>query len=165
MTEQYIYPTSSLSTYPPMYSGCFRVLASVSNAAMNMGIQLFFQVSVFLSFGHTPRSGIIGSYGSSVSLHIPTTKTCKNDGNLSPLLNSPPFCFHIWGLVKSRTSVNRINPLTNLNIVSITYLSWISTFLQAFIHFSTCKPHFLKDPCRLSLPHPTHSHSFTSFLL
>ena len=43
-----------------------RVSAIVNRAAMNIGAQLSFQVSVFVTFGYTPRSGIHGSHGSSI---------------------------------------------------------------------------------------------------
>ena len=39
---------------------CFHVLAVLNSAAMNTGVHLFF------SSGYMPRSGIAGSYGSSI---------------------------------------------------------------------------------------------------
>ena len=39
--------------------GCFHLLVSVNNVAVNMGIQ----ISPFSSFGYTPRSRISGLYG------------------------------------------------------------------------------------------------------
>ena len=41
--------------------GCFHVLAIVNSAAMNKGICV--SLSVLVSSGHMPRSGIAGSYG------------------------------------------------------------------------------------------------------
>ena len=41
-------------------------LAFVSNAAMNRVVQIYFQVSVFVSFGYIPRSGIAGLSGCSI---------------------------------------------------------------------------------------------------
>ena len=52
------------STYGHL--GCFHILATGNNAAMNVRVQIYFQVSVLISFGSIPRRGIIGSYGSSI---------------------------------------------------------------------------------------------------
>ena len=41
--------------------GCFHVLAIVNSAAMNNGIHV--PLSVLVSSGYMPRSGIAGSYG------------------------------------------------------------------------------------------------------
>ena len=46
--------------------GCFHILAIVSNAAMNIKVHVSFQISVFVFFIYIPRSGIAGSYGSSI---------------------------------------------------------------------------------------------------
>ena len=44
--------------------GCFHVLAIRFSAAMNIGVQVSFQVMVFS--GQMPRSGTSGSYGNSI---------------------------------------------------------------------------------------------------
>ena len=41
--------------------GCFHVLAIVNSAAMNTGIHVY--VSILVSSGYMPRSGVDGSYG------------------------------------------------------------------------------------------------------
>ena len=45
--------------------GCFRILAVVNSAAVNIGVHVSFWIMFF--FGCMPRSGIAGSYGSSIS--------------------------------------------------------------------------------------------------
>ena len=46
--------------------GCFHILAIVNNTAMNIGMHAPFRISVFVSLEYIPRSGIAGSYGSSL---------------------------------------------------------------------------------------------------
>ena len=43
------------------YEDCFHVLAIVNSAAVNNGIQV--SLSILVSSGYVPRSGISGSYG------------------------------------------------------------------------------------------------------
>ena len=42
--------------------GCFHILAFMSKAAVNICIQGFLRVCVFISLGHTPRSAVARSY-------------------------------------------------------------------------------------------------------
>ena len=48
--------------------GCFHVLAIVNSAAMN--IEVHMSISVLVSLGCMPSSGIAGSYGSSENLYV-----------------------------------------------------------------------------------------------
>ena len=45
--------------------GCFHVLAIINSAAMNIGVHV--SLSLLVSLGCMPSSGIAGSYGSSIS--------------------------------------------------------------------------------------------------
>ena len=46
--------------------GCFHILAIIYKAAMDIGVLMFFQLSVRGSFRYIPRSGITGSKGRSI---------------------------------------------------------------------------------------------------
>ena len=47
--------------------GCFHVLAIVNNAAINLGVHVFF-FSVTVSYGYVPSCGIVGSCGSFIPI-------------------------------------------------------------------------------------------------
>ena len=45
---------------------CFRILAIVINAAVSTEVYVSFRISIVIFFRYIPRSGIFGSYGSSI---------------------------------------------------------------------------------------------------
>ena len=53
-----------IHSYADEYLDFFHILAIVKSAEMNIGVHVSFQIIFFC--GHVPRSGIAGSYGSSV---------------------------------------------------------------------------------------------------
>ena len=46
--------------------GCFHILAIINGAAMNTGLHMSFQISIFVFLEYIPRSGVVGSYCSSI---------------------------------------------------------------------------------------------------
>ena len=46
--------------------GYFHILATVNSAAMNIGVHISSRINVFVFFGYIPKSGIAGSYASSI---------------------------------------------------------------------------------------------------
>ena len=61
----YMYHSFPIHSSADGHLGCFHVLAMINSAAMNIGVHV--SLSDLVSLVCMPRSGIAGSYGSSIS--------------------------------------------------------------------------------------------------
>ena len=60
----YLYHIFFIHSSVEGHFSCFCILPIVNSAAMNTGMHVSFQISVFVFFRYIPRNGIAGSYGS-----------------------------------------------------------------------------------------------------
>ena len=76
--------------------GCFRVLAIVNSAAMNIGVQVSFGIVLFS--GYLPSGGVAGSHGSSIFSFLRAHHTVPHNGCIRSQSHQQcrrvPFCPH-----------------------------------------------------------------------
>ena len=140
----YIYHIFFIHSSVDGHLGCFHILPTINNAAVNTKVHVSFWIRVFVLFRCIPRSGIAGSCGNSIFSFLRNLHTVFQSGYTNSVQGFPflhilanicylcVFCFVLFCFVLT------IAILTGVRWYLIVVLTCISLMISDVEHLFTC---------------------------
>ena len=131
----YLYTTTSLSIHLLMDT-LLPYLSSLHNAAMNIGVHVSFQISVFVFFKYIPSSEIAESYGRSIFTFLRGLYTVFHCGCINLLSHQQ--CTRVSSLFSTSSPIVILTSVRWYLIVVLIYISLMTSDVEHLLMLAMC---------------------------